>query len=241
MRRSDRSVPPTRSAAATPRRRRAVQLCAAAACAAVLLGGCSSCDGDDSADASTSSTEPASQYGSSMGTESGDVQDVAALGDGPADGEEWRIPVGVSVCGRFLDVPAGDRVGGVSAGPAEATVVGGGDEAPTLGDYAESAGIGLAPGRLTLPDDIVPPVLDSTEPATELAGQTLATGDLCGQTPAEVQVWVYSSAARSSGDGILLVTQDLANIPFAQQDMAVVIAFSPESSLPTLPPSALGG
>ncbi len=210
--------------------------------AATLLGACSS--GDDattSTSSTTSSTEPASQYGSSMGTEAGDVQDVAALGDGPGEGEEWKIPVGVSVCGRFLDVPAGDPVGDVSAGTAEATVVGGGEQAPTLGDFAESAGIGLAPGRLTLPDDIVPPVLDSTEPPTPLAGQTLATGDPCGQTPAEVQVWVYSTDARSSGDGILVVTQDLANIPFSEEGMAVVIAFSPESSLPTLPPSALGG
>jgi hypothetical protein len=207
-------------------------------CAAALLGACSG--GSDDA-ATTSSTEPASQYGSSMGTEAGDVADVAALGDGPGDGEQWRIPVGMSVCGRFLDVPSGDEVGGVSAGPAEALVVGGGSEVPTLGDFADSAGIGLAPGRLTLPDDIVPPELDNTEPPTPLAGQTLATGDTCGETPAEVQVWVYSSQARTSGDGILVVTQDLANIPFSEEGMAVVIAFSPESSLPTLPPSALGG
>ena len=42
-------------------------------------------------------------------------------------------------------------------------------------------------------------------------------------------------------DGILVLTQDLANVPFSQEGMAVVIAFSPESSLPTLPPSALTG
>jgi hypothetical protein len=52
---------------------------------------------------------------------------------------------------------------------------------------------------------------------------------------------VYSTDARESGDGILVVTQDLANVPFSQDGMAVVVAFTPESSLPTLPPSAMGG
>ena len=38
-----------------------------------------------------------------------------------------------------------------------------------------------------------------------------------------------------------VMTQDLANIPFSEEGMAMVIAFTPESSLPTLPPSAMGG
>ena len=208
--------------------------------AAVLL---TSCGGEDTAEpTTTTTTEPASQYGSSMGTEPGDVADVAALGDGPAEGETWEIPVGLSICGRFVDVPAGDEVNGVTAGPVSATVEGGaGEELPTLGDFAESAGIGLAAGRLSMPDDIVPAELDNTDPPTPLAGTTSATGDLCGETPGEVQLWVYSTDARESGDGILVVTQDLANVPFAQDGMAVVVAFTPESSLPTLPPSAMGG
>jgi hypothetical protein len=210
-------------------------LATASICALVLAG----CGGGDDQDAATTTTEPASQFGSSMGTEAGDVADVAALGDGPGDGEVWEVPVGLSVCGRFLDLPTGQPVGGVTAGPFTASVEGGGDEPPTTGDLAESAGVGLAAGRLTMPDDIVPPELDNTDPPTPLAGATFATGDLCGTVPGEVQIWVYSEAARESGDGILVVTQDVGNVPFSQEGMAMVIAFTPESSLPTLPPSAL--
>jgi hypothetical protein len=210
--------------------------------AALVLSGCGGEAEDEDAGGSTTTTEPASQFGSSMGTEDGDVADVVALGDGPADGEIWEVPVGLSVCGRFVDLPSGQPVGGVTAGPFSATVDGTGDgETPTLGDLAVSAGIGLEAGRLTMPADFVPPELDSTDPPTPLAGATLSTGDLCGETVAEVQVWVYSAAARESGDGILVVTQDLSNIPFSEKGMTMVIAFTPESSLPTLPPSAMGG
>jgi hypothetical protein len=218
-----------------------LRLLLAALVAATLLAACSGCFFFNDT-ATTETTEPASQFGSSMGTQRGDVADVADLGDGPADGAVWEIPVGLSICGRFVDVPAGDAVHGVTAGPVSATVTGGvDDEPPTVGDFAESAGIGLEAGRLTMPDDIVPAELDNTDPPTPLAGTTFATGDLCGETAGEVQVWVYSTDARESGDGILVVTQDLANVPFAQEGMAVVVAFTPESSLPTLPPSAMGG
>jgi hypothetical protein len=222
------------------RRTRVLQLLSVPVATAALVTGCG---GGDSADpTTTTTTEPASQYGSSMGTESGDVADVAALGDGPADGTVWEVPVGLSICGRFVDVPPGETVNGVTAGPVTATVAGGaGEDAPTLGDFAASAGIGLGAGRLTLPADIVPAELDNTEPPTPIAGATLATGDTCGETVGEVQVWVYSADARTTGDGILVVTQDLANVPFAEEGMAMVIAFTPESSLPTLPPSAMGG
>ena len=178
-----------------------------------------------------------------MGTQSGTVADVAALGDGPAADASWTVPVGVSICGRFVDVPAGAPVDGVSSDGAFALVTDpGGDELPTVGAFAESAGVTLAAGRLTMPDAVVPPVFDDTDPATQVAGATFATGDTCGgvagEVTGEVQVWVYSGDARRTGDGILVVTQDLGNIPFADPEMAVVIAFTPESSLPTLPPSA---
>lgn len=219
---------------------RIARLLAAASILALALAACGGDDaGDTAASASTSTTEPASQYGSSMGVTPGDVADVAALGDGPADGEVWEVPVGLSVCGRFVDLPTGDPVGGVTAGAFSATVEGGGAATPTVGDLADSAGIELGAGRLTLPEGIVPPELDNTDPPTPIAGASFATGDLCGQTPGEVQVWVYSEDARESGDGILVVTQDVGNVPFVQEGMAMVIAFTPESSLPTLPPSAL--
>ncbi len=192
---------------------------------------------------SPDTTEPASQFSSSMGTQSGTVADVAALGDGPAADATWTVPVGVSICGRFVDVPGGEPVEGVSSDGAFALVSDPGDgELPTVGSFAESAGVTLAAGRLTMPDGVVPPQLDNTEPPTQIAGATFATGDTCsgvgGEITGEVQVWVYSGDARRTGDGILVLTQDLGNIPFSDPEMAVVIAFTPESSLPTLPPSA---
>jgi hypothetical protein len=215
------------------------RLVAGIAVVAVALTGCSG--GDDDTTTTTTADEPAPQFGSSMGIEAGDVADVAALGDGPAEGASWQVPVGLSVCGRFLEMPAGTEVAGVTSGPATTTVTGSGGDAPTLSDLAASAGIDLAAGRLTLPEDIVPPELEGTDPPIRVAGQTFATGDECIDSTGEVQVWVYSEDARASGDGILVVTQDLGNVPFSQEGMAIVIAFAPESSLPTLPPSALGG
>jgi hypothetical protein len=61
----------------------------AALSGAVLVG----CGGDDAESTSTTTTEPASQFGSSKGTEAGDVGEVAALGDGPSEGQTWdRAP-----------------------------------------------------------------------------------------------------------------------------------------------------
>ncbi|MFN7151248.1 MAG: hypothetical protein ACK4V6_17445 [Microthrixaceae bacterium] len=227
----------------SPVRHRA--LIAVSAVAVLALGACSgSDDGDETegAAASTSTTEPASQFGSSMGVSRVDVAEVQALGDGPGPGEQWSIPMGVSICGRFIDVPAGEPVGEVVGDAGAATVTGSEDgAAPTVGDYAASVGIELEAGRLTLPSGVIPPELDNTEPPTPVAGATFRTGDTCNDTTAEVQVWVYSEEAARTGDGIMVVTQNPAAIPFAQDGMAMVIALSPESSLPTLPPSAMAG
>jgi hypothetical protein len=211
--------------------------------ASAVLAACGG--GSDPTTTTTSTTEPASQFGSSMGVVDGTVDDVAALGDGPPADATWSVPVGVSVCGRFVDVPSGDEAdaggGTVTAVPGRAEVRGGGDAVPTLGDYAEAAGLELGAGRLGLPEGTSPAEIDSVEPPMVIAGNSFRSGDDCGPTPAEVQVWVYSEEAVRTGDGILVLTQDLANVPFSQEGMAVVIALSPESSLPTLPPSALTG
>jgi hypothetical protein len=231
--------------AATPRtnaiRRRA--LIATTTLAVLAFGACSGSDDDAEGSAgSSSTTEPASQFGSSMGVSRVDVAEVQALGDGPGPGEEWSIPMGVSICGRFVDVPAGEAVEQVVGDAGVAMVTGSdGGATPTVGDYAASVGIGLEAGRLTLPSGVTPPELDNTEPPTPVAGATFRTGDACGTTTAEVQVWVYSEEAARTGDGIMVVTQNLAAIPFAEDGMAMVIALSPESSLPTLPPSAMNG
>ena len=194
--------------------------------------------GSESTDPSDT-TEPASQFGSSMGTQSGTVADVAALGDGPGADEVWTVPVGVSICGRFVDVPTGGQVDGVTSDGAFALVSDpGGGTTPTIGAFAESAGVDLGAGRVSIPQGVVPPELDNTDPPTPVAGATFASGDMCGDVTGEVQVWVYSGDARRSGDGILVLTRDLGNVPFSDPEMAVVIAFTPESSLPTLPPSA---
>lgn len=225
-----------------------------ATCGALLAG----CGGGDDAPTTTttSTTEPASQFGSSMGVSDGTVADVAALGDGPPPDATWSVPVGVSVCGRFVDLPSDTAPDDtepdgtapddtppaqVTAAPGRASLRGGGERAPTLGDYADAAGIELGAGRLTLPDGTSPAEIDSVEPPLAIAGAELRSGADCGPTPAEVQVWVYSEDAVRTGDGILVLTQDLANVPFSEEGMAVVIALSPESSLPTLPPSALTG
>lgn len=213
--------------------------------ALLALGACSGSDDADETDGSTaasSTTEPASQFGSSMGVTRVDVAEVAALGDGPAPGEEWSVPMGVSICGRFIDLPDGEPVNGVRGDAGAATVTGTDDATmPTVGDYATSVGIELEAGRLSLPNDVTPPELDNTDPPTPVAGATFRTGDTCGDTTAEVQVWVYSEEAARTGDGIMVVTQNPAAVPYAEDGMAMVIALSPESSLPTLPPSAFAG
>jgi hypothetical protein len=228
---------------ASPVRRRA--LLATSTLVVLALGACSGSEDAERTEGSTvapSTTEPASQFGSSMGVSRVDVAEVEALGDGPGPGEEWSVPMGVSICGRFVDVPAGEQVDGVVGDAGMATVTGGeGGATPTVGDYAASVGIELEAGRLTLPSGVTPPELDNTEPPTPVAGATFRTGDTCSDTTAEVQVWVYSAEAARTGDGIMVVTQNPAAVPFAQDGMAMVIALSPESSLPTLPPSALAG
>lgn len=232
---------------ATTRRTSVRRRARIAACALTVLalGACSGSEDADEAQAtatSSSTTEPASQFGSSMGVTRVDVAEVQALGDGPGPGEQWTVPMGVSICGRFVDVPTGEPVDGVAGDAGVAAVSGSGDgEVPTVGDYATSVGIELEAGRLTMPSDVTPPELDNTEPPTPVAGATFRTGDTCGDTAAEVQVWVYSEEAARTGDGIMVVTQNPAAVPFAEDGMAVVIALTPESSLPTLPPSAMAG
>ncbi len=205
--------------------------------AALMLAGCS---GSDEADSTT--TEPASKFGSTMGVDFVGVEDVRALGPGPSDGESWTIPVGVNVCGRFIDPMAGVPTDGVTSNPDGLATVEAdpaSDGGPTIGDFARSAGIDLSAGRIALSDGATPAAFDDREPPLQVAGSTFASGDACGAETGQVEVWIYSEAARDSGDGIFVVSQDLANIPFAQEGMAAVIAFRPESSLPTLPPSAL--
>lgn len=219
-------------------RRWALGACVAAA---LVLGACGS--GDDDADDGTetgdSTTSVASQFGSSMGVDEVTADAVSRLGDGPGAGEAWTIPVGLSICGRFIEplTGSGERV--TSSADGTVTVRSTDGTAPTVGDLADATGMTLTNGSITLPSTAVPAELDSTEPPTPVAGATLSDGDSCGPSDGAVEVWVYSAAASESGDGIMVVTDDPAAVPFAEEGMSIVVAFAPESSLPTLPPSAL--
>ena len=212
----------------------------------------SSCGGGESAATTTTTTagpegDGHSGHGTSgtMGIEAGTVADVAALGSGPRIGDRWEIPVGLNICGRFIEAPTGGPVDGVSAAPGAKALVEPTDEAgsghgATLGSYAAAAGVTLSTGRIELPSGLVPAEIEVEDTEVTLDGASFATGDRCGSTAAEVQVWVYSADAVTSGEGILTVVEDPERVPFAEEGMAVVIALMPESSLPTLPPSALG-
>ena len=182
-----------------------------------------------------------------MGVVRATPSQVAELGPGPSAGETWSIPIGWNVCGQFLEpLPLLDAA---VAGPLRMTPTGTVEispvdedaPTPTVGDLAEAVGVELSPGSLSMPANTVPDELDSTDPATPVAGRSFANGDPCGDTTGTVQVWVYSADAVESGDGIQVVVADPQDVPFAQEGMAVVVTFTPESSLPTLPPSALGG
>jgi hypothetical protein len=54
-----------------------------------------------------------------------------------------------------------------------------------------------------------------------------------------VQLWIYDREAVDTGDGVLQVVTDPEDVAVVEDGMAFVIALSPTSSLPTLPPSAL--
>jgi hypothetical protein len=167
------------------------------------------------------------------------VADVASLGDGPSPSERWDIPVGLNVCGRFIDAPAGGRSAGVEVRAGGfATIEGGPGGVPTVGDYAAAAGIGLSTGELLLPEGVQPGSIDLGGTALPLGGAALRTGDGCGTETAEVQVWVYPPDPGGYGEVLTLVAEP-HRTPFVAEGMAVVIAFAPASSLPTIPPSAL--
>ena len=232
----------TRSVRRQQRRHRVAAVAGVVALAA--LGACSS--GDDDTDrsevgsaTSSTSTTAASQFGSSMGVEEVAATEVSELGDGPDAGESWTIPVGLSICGRFIEPLTGTHGAVTAQADGTVTVTGDGDATPTVGDLAEATGIVLEQGSITMPSNAAPAELDSTDPPTPVAGATLSDGDSCGTSDGAVEIWVYSAAATESGDGIMVVTDDPAAVPFAEDGMSIVVAFAPESSLPTLPPSAL--
>jgi hypothetical protein len=227
---------------------------AALALLAVAAAGCSS---DDSSSGPSGSGSGSSQehghggsgtYGSSMAPENVSVADVADLGPGPQVGRTFTGTIGLNVCGRFLEppVPAGPPVGGVStdgkghytAAPTTAAEAG---HAATVGDLLQQVGITMATGSLTLPASTTPATIEEPGLFLPVAGATLTTGQTCGKLPAQVQLWLYTKDAADTGRNVRQVVTDPQNTPIAADGMVFVVAFSPESSLPTLPPSALAG
>lgn len=218
----------------------------------LLVGALAACSSDDSASTTTTAGDGHDHgYGSSMEPPTFSVADVADLGPGPKVGDRWSGLLGLNVCGRFLEPPhavptpkAGFTTAGDGTFELAPEVEEDAGHGATVGDLAELAGIRMATGELHFPDTTEPPVVD-LGPAGEdfsdvqVAGAVLRTGDACGDSArGEVQLWVFDRAAVDTGEVVRVVT-DPQDVPVVEDGMAFVIAFSPESSLPTLPPSAL--
>ena len=207
--------------------------------AALLLGGCKNADPTPEARTTTSETE----HGSHLAPPQMMFSQVRQSGPGPKVGDRWRASVALNVCGQFLNPPAGDTVRGVTPN-ADGTV----DIAPTnageaghfstLGAYIESVGAKLSTGSLGLPASITPAELTVRDATVPIAGATFTDGAECAGVKGKVAVWVYSREAVKTGNGLVVVVEDPQEVPFFEDGSAFVITFTPESSLPTLPPSA---
>lgn len=213
--------------------------------------GCGGGEKPKDAGATTTSSAPGhdghsgdQQYGGVHAPPVVKVGELAEFGDGPEVGDTWTASIGVNVCGRFLDPLPGVATNGLTPQPngtiqlAPRTKAESG-LALTLADYSMAVGLDLETGELSLPDTVTPskiPVRDTNVP---LAGKTFKDGADCGGTKANVVVWVYSAEAVETGEGLVTVVEDPEDIPFPTDGMAMVITLSPESSLPTLPPSVV--
>ncbi len=184
------------------------------------------------------------QYGGVHAPPVASVGDIAKLGKGPRVGDTWTASIGVNVCGRFLDPLPGAEVNGIKIQPSGKIEIAPQTEADaglsaTLADYAAAVGIRLATGELGLPATVSPPEIPVVDTKVPLAGKSFKDGADCGGTKANVVVWVYSPEAVETGEGLVTVVKNPERIPFSTDGMAMVITLTPESSLPTLPPSAV--
>lgn len=159
-------------------------------------------------------------------------------------GDRWTASIGINVCGRFLDPLPGLANKGLIVQPTGEVEIAPQTEEEaglslTLGDYASSVGLKLSTGELGLPAGISPSEIPVGDDNIALGGKTFYDGATCGGTKANVVVWVYPADAVDTGKGLVIVTKNPQDIPFPTDGMAMVITLSPESSLPTLPPSAV--
>jgi hypothetical protein len=239
-------------------------LVAATIAALALVAG--SCGGDDDEPAAASSTTAAEQGGGGHDGSHGGDQDsaygahagmapeivtaarIGELGAGPAVGQTFTGHVGLNVCGRFLSPPpaASDPATGVSTDgegrfavtPPTEEVAG---RAATFGELAATIGLDLGDGSVRFPADVTPGQIDVGGTNIAVAGRSFGPDFTCGGTATEVQLWVYTADAVATGDAVRAVVEDPAAVPIVEDGMAFVVAVTPESSLPTLPPSAALG
>ncbi len=228
--------------------------------AALPVSACSSGDATTPAPASSTVADHAahtdgsaggSQYGShGMEPEVATVSQIAELGPGPSVGETFRGHIGLNVCGRFLDPPPASTASDGS-GSSGFTTDGRGDFAvsppteavaghdATIGELASQAGIRLSSGKVTFAPTTTPAQIDIAGASTAIAGASFDESTRCGDVETEIQLWVYPASGVATGDGVRAVVIDPQDAPVVEDGMAFVIAVMPESSLPTLPPSAL--
>lgn len=202
----------------------------------------SGCAGSGSSEESASTTTR-TEHGSHMAPPQVKVSQIERSGSGPAVGDTWTAWVALNVCGQFLEPVEGPVVRGVTPF-ADGTV----EIAPTdpadagtdavLDSYIESISAELSTGSLTVPAQVMPPEIEARGEEIAIAGQTFNDGDMCGDVKGKVAVWVYSPEAVRTGNGLVTVVEEPQDVPFIADGMAIVVTFTPESSLPTLPPAA---
>lgn len=197
--------------------------------------------GDDTGSSTTQ------QYGShGMAPEVVTPARVGRLGPGPAVGETFTGSFGLNVCGRFLEPPAAatdaesgmstDGTGRFQVTPPDADAAG---HEADVDELMELIGVDLSTGRVTFPATTTPAQFQINNTSMAVAGATFGPDTRCGDVDTVVQVWVYSDDAVRTGEGVMAVEVDPEDTPIAQDGMALVVTVTPESSLPTLPPSAL--
>lgn len=228
-----------------------IAVSAVSALALVAVG----CSGDDSSSTTTTAvagghtTTTASGHDShqAMAPPTSTAAEIAKLGPGPEVGQTFAGYVGLNVCGRFLSLPASAPAdpstgfaltseGHFGVTPPNAAAAG---HAATVAGLAELLGVELTSGKVTFGADTRPPRIEVSGNSIDVAGQTFGPKATCGDTPAEVQLWVFPSTAVETGKGLVKVLEDPQDVPVIEDGMAFVVAVTPVSSLPTLPPSAL--
>ncbi|MCB0952480.1 MAG: hypothetical protein H6517_00915 [Microthrixaceae bacterium] len=225
------------------------RICMAVLCVGVLVG--TACSSEGSA---SSSTRPRptdvpgihdhSSEDSALAPETVLPEDIAALGDGPQPGEQFDVFLGVNVCGRFLEMPSVSGPSGVDVDAAGVVSIAPQPGGPaghdiTVADITDALDISLTTAELGFGPSWDPATATIGTDDTPLAGLDLVTGGSCGTERAEVQLWYYTAEAADSGDRVRMLVTDPQDAPIVSDGAALTIAFAPESSLPTLPPSAL--